>query len=413
MSVDGFGVAKYGGGGGFKTWDLKTDKTGGTLIYTFRILPPMKSLAQEGKWALYHGTHFGYAGVDKKDSTKTKQRPFKCIEERDFRKNNMITKACPECQLVAGKKAELEAKEIQVKANIQNTEAIVKELLAEDREWLYSHNCQRQWHMNVMSPQFEFGVLRMAHEVKKLLEEKIKECKKNWGVDPTDLNSGCWFQFKRVGAKMAVQTTVELEMEQQKDATGRTTGQSLKLAPLTEEQAKQALENCPDLNDVVSVLSEQQITLLTTGSGDPEEIDNIWAMGQKSESVSAPVQAPTPKPAPVAAPKPPPAVVVAPVVAPAPVPAPAPVAAPVAPPAAPEDPRIALFRAAGLNDAQIQMMLALATPAAAPAAVAAPIVAPVAPVAPPAAVPPTPAATPAAQAGLPRERFMNLFNEKK
>lgn len=402
-NMEGFGKAKYGGSGGFKIYDLKTDNQGGSVSYVFRLLPPMKSQASTGVWAIYYGQHFGYAGVDPKDANKTKQRPFKCIEEKNFR-TGMITRACPECALVATRKADLEFKEAQAKADTSKTEEMINDLLAEDRDWLKSHNCQRQWYMNVMTPSNEFGILRMSHEVKKLLEAKIKEAKETWGVDPTDLETGCWFRFTRTGRKISVTTTVDLEMVTNRDGSGRAIGQSLKQAPLTREQAVQALQECPDLTEVVRVLSEEQISLLTQSGGDPEEVDRIWAMGQRdAEQSPRPVSRPVPRPAPAPAPA----------AAPKPAPQPAPAAAPVAPPA--EDPKIAALRALGFNDAQIAALSAMApTPAAAPApqpmAPPAPEPQQAAAPQPPAPVPPKPASTPAS-VGLPRDQFMELFKK--
>jgi hypothetical protein len=80
MSNPGFGKPKYGGGGNFaKTLRLKEGAA--TVV---RILPPMKSLAETGEWAVYMGTHFGYKGVNPKDRSKPLYKTFKCIEERDY-----------------------------------------------------------------------------------------------------------------------------------------------------------------------------------------------------------------------------------------------------------------------------------------------------------------------------------------
>lgn len=399
--TEGFGKAKYGGTGGFKAYDLKTDSQGGSLTYLYRVLPPMKSLSTSGTWAIYYGQHFGYAGVDPKDPQQTKQRPFKCIEEFNFR-TKMITKACPECNLIASKKAALEAKTVKVKADISNTAEMVDNLLAADNAWLSGkggHNCQRQWHMNVMAPSGEFGVLRMSHEVKKLMEGAIKEAKDVWGIDPTDLDQGVWFKFVRTGKKMLVQTTVTIDMQMDKDPTGKSRGQIPKPAPLTPAQIEQALQECPDLTEVVRTLSEKQITLLTKCSGDPNEVDEIWAMGEAVAPTSS-VSTPAPRLAPEPVPQPKPA----PVVAPAPKSEPVPAA-----PVAVEDPKVALLKTMGFSETQIAAMMAMvpSKPAAEPvAAVPAPITASAGP------APAVPATTPSeVPGGLSKDQFYDLFKK--
>ena len=432
--ANGFGQPKYGSGQSYKTYDLKGDKNGGSIVYIFRLLPPMKSLAEIGKWAVYHGIHFGYAGVDFKDPTRTRQRPFKCIEEKNF-KTQLITRACPECSFVASKVDDLETQTIALKKNPEITEEQIEEQTADLKEWIYAHNTDRKWYINVMAPGgTEFGVLRIAHKTKKLLDETIKKTISEEGIDPLALDQGVWIKFTRIGKKIEIQDQIEIEYISQKDpATGKSM-KTIKPAALTQAQIDQALRDCPDLNtEVVRIVSEEQIQALVNSSGDPEEVDGILSIGQKTEGSPKPASAPRPtaKPAPVAVPKPPP-VKSAPVAVPKPAPAAAaaPRVAPQAPPAASvatTDP-VAAFRAMGFSDAQIQGFIASLVPATPPASqVTEPEAEPeIDPVdggsdrdgpdepEPETMTEPTPAAdpTPAAAVGLPKDRFMALFNKK-
>src|SRR5688572_15272275 len=118
---NGFGKPQYGvtGGGTFwKNWKLKSpDASKGETVFTFigRILPPMKSLAEAGKWAVYHGNHFGYSGTDPRNPDKVKQRPFACIEKSDFR-TKMVTVECAACEAIREKEREKERREVEYKS---------------------------------------------------------------------------------------------------------------------------------------------------------------------------------------------------------------------------------------------------------------------------------------------------------
>lgn len=388
--MDGFGKAKYGNGSSIKYFDLKTDPKGGTVTYTFRLLPPVKSYAATGIWAKYYGQHFGWKGIDKNNPGQTHDRPFKCIEERNF-KTGMITLPCPTCQFIASHLAEREFIENKAKADTSFTGQMVKALQEETINWKKSHNCDRKWNMNAANPQWEFGVLRMAHDVKKLLEAKIKEVKDRFHIDPLDPAEGVWFRFTRAGARIGVVTTVDFEMEDSRDAQGNISSR-LKRAPMSQAQIEQALAECvdlsPELTPVVQTLSKDQMELMVKSNGDPETVDQIWAMGEKRDE---PVQAPRSTPAPQSVVK---------VTAPEPKPEPKVEAKLPEPVAATVDPRVAPLKAAGLSDAQIAAVLGMsvAVPAA-PVVVATPT--------------PTPAPAAVPEVGLSKDRFFNMFKEEK
>ena len=389
--TQGFGKARYGSGAGIRFFDLKTDRKGGTVSYTYRLFPPMKALINNPKgWAVYYGLHFGYDGIDKFNIGKVKARPFKCIEEKNF-KTGMIVKGCPECQRIVSTLAEFEGKVAKAKSDTSFTAQMVSAVEDEVVAWKKKHNCDRKWYLNAMNPQGEFGVLRMSHDVKKLLEAKIQEVKERYHIDPLDPTEGVWFRFTRIGAGIAVQTQVDAETEDTKDASGRIMS-SIKMSILAPAQIEQALEECCDLLSVVPVLSEQQIGLLAKCSGDPEDVDAIWAMGEKVPETAAPSQVtPAPVVTPVAAT--PPAAVAPPV---------APVEAPAAQPAppAPEDPLATGLRAAGVPEAMIAGVLA---------SMSAPVPVPEVVSAPPAPLAPVKAAP---EVGLPKDKFFEMFRSK-
>lgn len=346
---EGFGKPKYGNGGTkIKTFKIKT----GPNVY--RYLPPMKSLAREGRWSIYYGVHFGYAGVDRNDPTKTKQRPFMCIEDKNYR-SGIITVRCEECDKIRDQESVLKDRSGALKAQGM-TDDDIDTVLAPLKAWLKSHNCDRKHYINVMNPQGEFGTLMISHKTKKLVDAEFQRLLNEEGIDALDLDQGVWVNIERVGEKIQAQDSVKIVQENITLEDGRKVKQ-IKLAPLTPAQQAQALSECPDLTEVVRRITAEQIHLLVTGSGDPEEVDNIWAMGQKREASPAPAPraaAPTPRPAPTPTPTP--------------APAPAPQAAAPAAPAAPD----LAAQIAALQAQLAAAQAAQAAPAPAPAPTPAP-----------------------------------------
>ena len=123
MAVAGFGKPKFGKSGGSfaKSFKIETDDKGGTTHNVYRIIPPMKSLAESGQWAFFDKIHYGYRGVDKMDPTKGKLRTFRCIEDFDF-STKIIRRECDECEKIKAKKALLEPREAEIKAKNKTLE---------------------------------------------------------------------------------------------------------------------------------------------------------------------------------------------------------------------------------------------------------------------------------------------------
>lgn len=304
MSAKGFGKPKYGGGG---FGNQRKPKEGDNII---RVLPPMHSFADAGKWTNYVGLHFGVEGVDPKDSTQTKQRPFRCIQDKQ--RNGIITQACPMCDKIAAVEAEMAELEQSLIRDSKPADEI-ETAQAPMAAWLKAHNVDRKHYLNVIYDDGEMGWFTLSHRTKsKHLDVKIDEVRETYGFDPLDIDGGCWFNIKRTGKKLDTVETCEVVME---DVTvGDRKLKDIKRAPLTEEQCTKALNECKDLASVGTLLTFDQIAAIANSSGDPEEIDAIFAQTEtKSEAkTSAPatktvakqpeaVAAPaTPKTAPVA-----------------------------------------------------------------------------------------------------------------
>lgn len=295
----GFGKSSYNNQGSFAQYKVYSlsEEAG---PQRFRIFPPMHSLENDVKgWAKYHSAHWGYKGVDRNDPTKTKARTFKCLEQKNMR-TGMVSATCPECDFIT--KETLALKEIEIRLATNQSEA-VESLLQAKKNWLRFHNVDRKFYLNVMTENGELGVLKITSKCKKALELELDLIAKEEGVDPTDVNSGCWIQFTRTGQGIQVQDKVERVYERTIENGKKVS--VLKLAPVSPELQEQALKTLPDLSvpPMTRVLSREQVQALTECSGEPEEVDAIMGLSQRAEgerspepeTVATPTTAPAPK----------------------------------------------------------------------------------------------------------------------
>ena len=283
MATSGFGKVKYGGEGWGNQWG---PKEGDNHI---RIAPPMHSLAESGKWSAYHGIHFGYHGVDSKDKTKTRNRPFKCIQKKQ--RNGIVEQECPACDEVEAYKAKLDAEEAALVA-AGTPKDVIATKLAGLKTWLKDHNVDRKHYMNVLIPTGEVGFFKISHKTKKVLDLKIKDVQAQYNLDPIEPDQGVWFNIKRVGKFLDAVDSVELVMVDV--VVGGRKLQDIKPGALSEAECTKLLTECKDVAFVGTELTFDQIKAVVEAAEDPEEIDRIFDGNKKTET-KAPVKAPAEK----------------------------------------------------------------------------------------------------------------------
>jgi hypothetical protein len=370
----------------YEVFSFESGKNEST-IGPFRIFPPHGTMrGNKLGWAVFHAVHWGYMGVDRQDKTKKKNRVFGCIEKSEVKAGErMITVNCGECRNIEQKEADLQV----VRDNIRQAlkaQGIVEakaleaaceaaEKVNDDakaiNEWLKKHNREGKYIVCVMTPDGKFGIVKLAGKHLKALNAKIDELKTKSEVGALKIDEGAWFTFTRKGTFNSTEHLVDYVTEPVLDAAGNPVkgATRAKLAPLTDEQCDQALEILPDLGTppMASILSAEQIELLVEGTGDPEEVDTIFKMTEKSAPAAGKQEAPASSRT-----QAPPQQRVAqqPSVAPASSKAQSPATPPPAAQAPTEDPRFAGMKAMfpQMPDEQIRAMLA-SSPATTQAAV--------------------------------------------
>ncbi len=301
---EGFGKPKEGSG-------IVMFKIGEGETKQFRIFPPKGRLAETGIWGIYHQQHYGYGVPNPTDPTKTRARPFLCVEEKDGEK---VVTSCPECRKIEDQKRlkeEMYAAEVARLGGGPAAEGQATKLVESYTQWLSHHNLDRKWYMVAMAEDGQIGYLVVPHKAyKKMLAER-KKLLAGEKIDILDMDAGAWVEFSRTGTGRS--TEYDAVIAQEHTTVNGVRAKITKVTSFTDAQTNQAL-TLPDLDSqsIVRKISREQIRMLADGSGTPEEVEAILNMGQRVDRAEA-------SPAPVAAPK---AVVAKPVAAPTPVAAP-------------------------------------------------------------------------------------------
>lgn len=286
-----------------RTPDVKKGETETTLI--LRLLPSMKSYRDSGEWKFFYGQHYGYAGVNPRDASKPRSRPFGCIQKKN--RNKEIEVRCPKCDQMTKFETKKKAREdelakengigddkesrgssdfYEIKKNDKKYQALA--------QWLSKHNCDKKFWINVMSKDGEFGVLQLSYtttmeKLIPLLKKLADGTETGEKVDAFDPGAGMWLKFTRSGKIPRVVDNITV-YEELVEVPGTTKKAKVSLsAPMTQEQIEKALKVCPDLKtDVVKFIPVETIQALVDCSGDPEEVDRIWQPTDKKVEKKAP-----------------------------------------------------------------------------------------------------------------------------
>lgn len=299
MSVrESFGKAKEGSG-------IEILKVGMDETKQFRIFPPKGKLANKGIWAIYHQQHYGYGVPDPKDASKTRLRPFLCVEEKE---NDKVIVSCPECRKIEDKKrllkeqydAEL-SRLLAEKVPAATAEAQANKLVEPLTEWLASHNLDRKWYMIALAEDGRIGYLVVPHKAKKALDVKKKKLSADEKIDILDIDNGAWVEITRTGKGRT--TEYEAGIAQEQIVTpGGARAKVTKVSGFSDAQLQTALD-LPDLDSgsIIRKLTRDQVRMLSEGTGAPEEVEAILNLGQRSEASVRKEESPTPRAAAVPA----------------------------------------------------------------------------------------------------------------
>jgi hypothetical protein len=173
-----FGKAKFGSAK--RNWFKLKDGDA-----TFRILPPMGDLGEDGRWSVFYNIHYGYR--NSKNEMRTFQSPL--VKNR---KTKMIEVPDAALDRINGLKVKLEEAK---KAGDQERIAQILKLVGGQKS---RYNLDSNHYVNVVDLQGNIGILKIRHRAKLALDAQIKRLRDN-GVDPLDAETGRFFTFSRSG----------------------------------------------------------------------------------------------------------------------------------------------------------------------------------------------------------------------
>ena len=287
------------------------DPATGQVYTTFvvRLLPPMGDQRATGKSGKYFRQHYGYGVPDPRDPTKTKARPFLCIEEKDS--SGMTTVSCPECRLQEEKAQESNdniSKEVtRLRATGVDAATAERQARAADtgyEKWKKAHNTDSKYYSPVFFDDGTAGFLKCAYKGFKAIDKTRRNALEADKVDLEDIKTGAWLKVTRTGTGLSTEFEAVIVRESVVLENG-VRAAVIKSAPLSMEQLQQAVD-LPSIDSLVRPLDVEQIRMLVASGGDPAQVETILGLSQKAAGRPAPVQAQAPvrAQAPAPAPKP-------------------------------------------------------------------------------------------------------------
>lgn len=233
-----------GFGGGISWFYIEDNKPN-----VYRVLPPLKSMAQLGKIAKYYRVHRGIRGTDKR------QKPFICIEESDY-KTKVITQHCPICDHVRELEANLE------KARLSGA---TKEQIAEVRKnTIFPLQSEGKYYLNVVNQEGKMGVLSVGSKMFQSFTALAKEMETR-GFDVTGMQ-GVYLNFKKTtqykGDKNAV-LSVEPYLAPSGDGSFRYVTHEL-----TQDIINRLDKETADLGNLFKSLNAEQIATILSYEGE-------------------------------------------------------------------------------------------------------------------------------------------------
>jgi hypothetical protein len=212
----------------------------------YRILPPVKSLADKNKIAQY------WSVIWLKD-TRNKSRPVSSILRK---KDGQVVQADPLIEKLEAMKAELTS------AISRNENQAVLNMLKENLNRVRNN---KGYYLNVLTASNELGVLEIPYTSYQNLDQRLTEL---WtqGIDAIGVGAdkGVFFDFKKLkDERQKTVYPVDVATKAAKDSAGNFVMHYIR-SPLSEEEASRLLERAEDLTQLYNSLSFEEMEALAT-----------------------------------------------------------------------------------------------------------------------------------------------------
>lgn len=260
---DAFGEAKFGGS---QRHTHKFPKEGGTLV--LRILPPVGSLKDSGRWSQYFAIHFGYR------DTKGKLKPFQSCEKKN-RQTKMIEVVDPAQERITKMKILMD------KAKAEDNKDMMKRI----SEQLQIFNVKKSHYVNAMDLTGKIGIFSIGIRAKQALDEEIKKLQAR-GINPLSVEDGRYFAFTRSGT--GNQTTYSVAVYQEEMNINGVKAFVEKTSRLTPDVGSRVLSEGADLPKLYISPTPEEIADIVKNEGG-QVLENVFAK-YKAKTSSAAVE---------------------------------------------------------------------------------------------------------------------------
>jgi hypothetical protein len=271
------GVSNLSGGG--------TNKEGwfyliGNEANTYRVLPPLLSLADKGQFAKYYATHkIFYKDPAAGPEAKNKVYSFQCVEKKD-RDSGLIKTHCPFCDKYGTQQAKYDEAQKQGLDKDQLKAFLYNEVLP--------YRPEKQFYVNAVNQENKVSILPLKIKSFKALQDRLKEVHDNYAIDATGMK-GIFFNFRKTqkykGDRDTVYT-VDPSMVQGLGADG-VPSMSFNFHELTEEFINYLTNSARDLSELFKTIDMEDISALAAADSSNMKVllDRIFSRAEK-EAVS-------------------------------------------------------------------------------------------------------------------------------
>lgn len=264
------GKANYSGNQGSKRKIAKLND--GDNVY--RILPPLGSMADKGRWSTYLRVEWGY-----KDS-QNNNRPF-----QDVRVVNKKTKMV-EVESAAHLVREFIAEKLKEVTEQYRAGKATQKQVEDMKEKSMQFNLDSKHYVNAVNSQGEIVLLKIGHKAKLTLDSAIKELEAQ-GIDPLSVDNGRFFNLRRSGRGLDTTVNISVVKENVK-VDGMGVLQRDIVHVLDESLLSRLANEATDLgtlDKMYPVLSAEEVDQIVKGGA--EAVDRI--MGPRNKQDSTPI----------------------------------------------------------------------------------------------------------------------------
>lgn len=238
----------------------------------YRILPPLGSMADKGRWSRYMRIEWGYK------NSKGQNRPFQDVRVVN-RKSKMVEVESAAHLFREAIKSKLD-ETVQLFKLGKATDAEVKAM----KEKSLQYNLEAKHFVNAITPTGEIVLLKIGHRAKLALDAAIRELEAQ-GVDPLSVDNGRFFNIRRSGN--ALDTTFNISIVKENIKTEQYGILQRDIVHALDEATIARLSteatDLGELDKLYPVLSAEQVEKIVKGG--PAAVDEVLGVRGDSELV--------------------------------------------------------------------------------------------------------------------------------